>query len=461
MRRTLVDRLDRHDAALRVFLTLLACASITALVVVIPPVHFAYPYVGAAVAVSAFASASALAICVLFFTRYRRDPNNVDLLISFLFGLTALVEAVLPLIEGGSTTRSLAFWSRLTTRMVVAFGLCLAAWMPARWRAVQANGRRFSAAVFVATTAIVLVTVVQLPMLPAAQSDGNAVTHDISIRGMRILGAILLLAAAIGFVRRSRSGQLWTWLAIASVALACGRFNDFLYPTLQVNVLTTADLFRLAGQTVLLLAAAHELSEFWARHTAEAKASERRRLAAELHDGLAQELAYLSMVAAMAEADPGNGDHLRRARDAAERALAEARLAVAEFALAGPVSLTPIIEQVSRVVEARWGCKVICELDDIVVEATTAHELSRAARELLTNAARHAHATLIFCRLDATGRSIRLEVSDDGEGMTSTTFAGHFGLDLLRSRAQRLGGECSVQSVPSRGTHVAIEVPAS
>jgi len=63
--------------------------------------------------------------------------------------------------------------------------------------------------------------------------------------------------------------------------------------------------------------------------------------------------------------------------------------------------------------------------------------------------------------MDAASGRIRLEVSDDGDGITTTTVAGHFGLELLRSRAQRLGGRCSVQSGPSRGTHVAIEVPAS
>ncbi len=452
---------DRQDAALRVFLTIVACAAVTALVVVIPPVHFAYPYVGAAVAVSTYTSATTFAISVLFFTRYRRDPNNIDLLIAFLFGLTALLEAVLPLVEEYTTLRNVAFWSRLTGRMVVAAGLFAAAWIPPRVRPLRVRARQLVLAVFVGAAAIVLTTLMRLPALPAAQIDGTGLTHDMVIRGARFFGAALLLAAAVGFVRRARSDQLNSWIAITCVGLGCARLHDFLYPTLRVDLLTTADLFRLVSQTVLLLAAARELGDFWTRRTADARASERQRLAAELHDGLAQELAYLSVVAAMADADPDNGEHIRRARAAAERALAETRLAVAEFARAGPVSLTRIIEEVSRVVEVRYGCTVVCELDDVVVDATTAHELSRAAREALTNAARHSGATLIFCRIDATDGSIKVEVSDNGDGITATTVAGHFGLGLLQTRAQRLGGNCSIQSDPRTGTYVTIEVPAS
>jgi signal transduction histidine kinase len=454
---------NRHVGVLRVTLTLGACAAITAVVALPSPLHFAYSYGGAAVAVSAYASASAFAISVLFFARNRRAPNNPELLISFLFGVTAAMEAVLPLVEGlhGTTMPTVAFWSRLTGRMVVAAGICATAWMPLRLRPLRVTSRRLVLGVLLCAATIVLTTAARLATLPRVNQGEAPLTHELAIRGIRIAGVLLLLAAAVGFVRRARTDQFNAWVAVAAVGLACGRLHDFLYPTLRVDLLTTADLFRLAGQTVLVVAAVLELRDFWRRRTVEARKDERQRLAAELHDGLAQELAYLRMVAELAATDPGNGEHLERTRAAVECALAETRLAVAEFSRSEPVSLARVIEDVGRVIEARYGCTVVCDLDDVVVDATTAHELSRAAREALTNAARHAEANRILCRIDASDGFVHLEVSDDGNGITSTTFAGHFGLASMQSRAERLGGRCSIRSGPRLGTHVAIEVPAS
>jgi signal transduction histidine kinase len=462
-----VDRSEgRQRVLVRVAIAVGACVFSTALVLTVPPVHFAYPFFGAAFSLSAFASVSAVSISVLCFYRYRRHADAADVLIAFLFGVTAVLEAVLPIVAqvGGPSSITVAFWGRLTARALVAVGLCVAAWLPAGLRAPRVTTRAMVIAVLVGSATVVATTAARLSALPVVtEGDGarTALVSGLAVRGIRVAGAAMLLLAAFGFVRRAARDDFAGWLAVGAVLLAGARFQDFLYPALRADLVTTADLLRLAGQTVLVIAAIVELAEFWARRASEARAAERKRLAAELHDGLAQELAYLSTLAAMAAADPMNTEHLDRARSAAERALAETRLAIGEYTRAGPVALGPIIEEVGRTVGSRYHCAVVCDADNVVVDARTAHELSRAAREALTNAARHASAERIYCRLERVGGIVRLTVTDDGAGMSSTTIAGgHFGLQIMRNRAERLGGRCSIQSGPRRGTSVAIEVPS-
>ena len=82
------------------------------------------------------------------------------------------------------------------------------------------------------------------------------------------------------------------------------------------------------------------------------------------------------------------------------------------------------------------------------------------AREALHNIVKHAHAKTVLLRLDKQDNALVLEVRDDGRGFDpSGSFPGHLGLRSIKVRATRLGGTCSLESVPSQGTQLCVSIP--
>jgi signal transduction histidine kinase len=85
----------------------------------------------------------------------------------------------------------------------------------------------------------------------------------------------------------------------------------------------------------------------------------------------------------------------------------------------------------------------------------------RVVSEALTNVERHAGAASAVIEARAAGGRLELVVSDDGPGFVAAAgpHEGHFGLLLMRERAEVVGAELEVDSAPGRGTHVALRVP--
>jgi signal transduction histidine kinase len=77
--------------------------------------------------------------------------------------------------------------------------------------------------------------------------------------------------------------------------------------------------------------------------------------------------------------------------------------------------------------------------------------------ETLTNAAKHAHASVVHVGVEAVDGVLRVSVRDDGSGGADS--ARGSGLVGLRDRVEALGGTISVQSPPGAGTSVRVELP--
>jgi len=85
--------------------------------------------------------------------------------------------------------------------------------------------------------------------------------------------------------------------------------------------------------------------------------------------------------------------------------------------------------------------------------------LYRAAQEGLTNVRRHAHASQVQITLDYSAAGVvRLTVEDNGSGAAETK-GGGFGLLGIRERAQILGGQVRIRSLPGQGFTLEVEVP--
>ncbi|MDX3247747.1 sensor histidine kinase [Streptomyces sp. ME18-1-4] len=202
-------------------------------------------------------------------------------------------------------------------------------------------------------------------------------------------------------------------------------------------------------------------------------ADERRRLAAEIHDTIAQGLtgiiAQLQVVAGAPDLTVAR-THLARASDLARHSLGEARRSVHNLA---PVALENdgLPEALKKTV-VEWGERTGVRAEfTITGTAEQLHDeiaatLLRIAQEALSNASRHAGATRVGVTLSYLGDEVILDIRDDGVGFAPDavrtrprTRTGGFGLDGMRARAERVAGALTVESAPGQGTALSAHVP--
>ncbi|MEU8989891.1 sensor histidine kinase [Streptomyces sp. NPDC048558] len=200
-------------------------------------------------------------------------------------------------------------------------------------------------------------------------------------------------------------------------------------------------------------------------------ADERRRLAAEIHDTIAQGLtgiiAQLQVVANAPDL-PTARTHLDRASALARHSLGEARRSVHNLA---PVALENdgLPEALKRTV-AEWAERTGVRAEFTVTgTAEQLHDelsatLLRIAQEALSNTSRHARATRVGVTLSFLGDEVILDIRDDGRGfdplaLPERSHAGGFGLAGMRARAERMAGSLTVESEPGHGTAVSARVP--
>jgi signal transduction histidine kinase len=253
-----------------------------------------------------------------------------------------------------------------------------------------------------------------------------------------------------------------------------------------------ASFFRIDGQlistTVILrdISERHEkerrLRDYQARLKALAaeltvsEERERRRIAAVLHDGPVQTLAFARMQlgAAMQQADAGERT---RALDEVSESLLQAGLDTSRVVadLASPILdelglSAAISDWAQEQVHRRFGIAVrvqsdLAEGEERGLDELTRMVLFRNLRELLTNAVKHARATRIDIRLEQIEDAIRLSVGDDGAGcdvaaaLAGTSDAGGFGLFSIRERMADLGGSMEIESSPGEGFTAVMRLP--
>jgi signal transduction histidine kinase len=199
-----------------------------------------------------------------------------------------------------------------------------------------------------------------------------------------------------------------------------------------------------------------------------ATAEERRRLAREIHDGIAQELSYLGYIVdgLAAEArEPGAGpelvDQLQTLRNEISRIVSELRLSI--FDLRSEVDthggLGAALSEYVRTVGRQSGLTVHLSLSESAnrLPAETEAELLRIAQEAVTNSRKHAEAQNIWVTLEVSPPSAVLRVEDDGRGLGRSR-ADSYGLAIMRERARRLRTTVRVEPRDPRGTLVEVRL---
>ena len=449
-------------------------AACTALVAVMPPVAFAQRSAAGHIALETGAAVVGLLAGYLFVGRFRERRSLRELLVAaalLTFGATNLFYLILPATLMGAESGRFATWAPVGGRLLGALLLAAAAFAPHR---IVPRTSRIPVALASASVAA-LVAVGVAAAITASLPVGLEAGVSADRSGIRLLDAhvalvvvqgaamALFIAAAFGFARcaERREDELLPWLAVASVLAAFARLNYLLFPAPSPEWLHPGDLFRLGFYGVLLAAAAREIGRYWRTVADAAVLEERRRIARDLHDGLAQELAFIVMQSKLLARGIGRPDAVDQVGRAAERALAESRRAIA--ALTNDDQPLPLLlADVAGEVAERAGLELDLNVASVDAPAATREALARIVREAVTNAAKHASATRVTVELQ-DGGDLRLRVIDDGAGfdpeLARNSRSGGFGLTSMRERARALGGDVKVTSRDGEGTEVEVVLP--
>lgn len=229
---------------------------------------------------------------------------------------------------------------------------------------------------------------------------------------------------------------------------------------------------RLLAKLGAIAAIAVQNARLYERAEQAAMVEERRRMAAEMHDGLAQWMSYLKLQAEQLQAAAGDGQQelaeaLGRLQSGLEAAAQEVRRTIDQLQQEDlPLaSLQEQVLEVARAWQAEHGLGLELEVatePPLVLPRDMTENVLRVLGEALQNVARHAQASRVTLRLTRDGDQMRLSVEDDGIGFDATQPArgGRFGLSIMRARAHRLGGQLHIDSALGRGTRLSLIWPA-
>ena len=206
----------------------------------------------------------------------------------------------------------------------------------------------------------------------------------------------------------------------------------------------------------------------------QATAGERKRIAQELHDGLAQELTgvVLSLEGAQRafQRNPQMlGQQLAKATRDARATLADVRQYMGALRQSAPGGLGLPRTVASLVDDLKRQTGLAVEMHEQGSEHELPADLQRAVirivGEALRNVAQHASARNATVTLDYRDTDVVLTITDDGAGFDLPATAagaeahGHFGLVGMRERAEAVGGRILVTSAPGQGTTIESTIP--
>jgi signal transduction histidine kinase len=448
--------------------SLLACG-LTDLIIFTPSLHFAYRSVPLHAMLETAAALIGLLTTFLLWGRLRQRRRLDDLLLFVALGVlsfTNLFFATIPAALFGDT-HIFSTWTTLAGSALGAALLALSALVPPRQ---LTNYRRATGiAVLAAFTALVVlgdVVWLALERLPAGidpsispVAQHGAISGNMSIVATQMVIAVFFAIAAVGFTRRAEQNrdELLLWLGAGSVVAAAARVNYAAFPSLYSQWVYTGDAFRLVWHILLFVGAAREILIYQRAYAESRVLEERRRIARDLHDGLAQELAFIAAKTREQLASGTSRTHLLQVASSAQRGLDESRRAIATLSARNDEPFEQALTQAVEEVAQRIGVRVEIEAEPAAIGRDEQEQLLRIVREAVTNAGRHANASLI--RVEFTnGGPLHLLVQDNGVGFDpGDVDATGFGLVGMRERATAIGGRFEVDS-SSAGTRIEVSV---
>jgi len=214
-----------------------------------------------------------------------------------------------------------------------------------------------------------------------------------------------------------------------------------------------------------------------AAHLQSVREEERKRISREIHDELGQSLTGLKMDLAWIRVRLQSGDAENNRQPLFDKlnlmgavldgtaGLVRKLCTELRPGILDDLGLVAAIEWQAREFEKRTGiaCCTKLELGDLAVGPESSTALFRIFQEILTNTARHAQASHVEVSLESDNGIVRLEVKDNGRGISDREKLGSKSLGLLgmRERVRILGGSVDIQGRSGKGTTVTVRVPLS
>jgi signal transduction histidine kinase len=285
-----------------------------------------------------------------------------------------------------------------------------------------------------------------------------------SVLGPQLGVGLLVLAGAVpvglvfGLLSTRRLVGRLRRLAATTVAVADGDYRQRVPVSGGDEVAQLeANFNRMAQRLGAAMAAERQL----------AGATERARIARELHDAISQDLFSLRLLAGGVRKALPAGAPLRPEVEAMEQTatgtmheMQALLLELRPVALAD-AGLVPALEELCRAYRERLGVTVDADLGPVALAPSVEHAVLRIVQEALANAVKHAQPNRIRLRLQRQDGQVAVTVADDGAGFDPDRAERHgMGLGLMRERVAELGGSFQLDSTPGQGTTVRILLPA-
>ena len=439
------------------------------------PVHLAGPGMRVGIELTlTLCTIAAGGLLAIGFDRTRRI-SDLLLLASFLAVATVDGGFAVSALTGARGTDPSAL-IRLSGEALVAVAFAASALAPdATLRNV---GRRTAVLAGAACVATVALTELIVALTQShASSGGPVLLSGIATAGRQpialtvvLASSALLGASAITYVRRAARGERDARRLAGAAILLAAATPYLAFPLLGANWATAGDALR-GGACALLLSIAVRRCLESKRRAADSAAraavsAERERLARDLHDGLAQDLAFIVNHGQRLSSELGP-DH--PVSIAARRALAAARGAIVDLSATDAPTAGAALRQVADEIGTRFEVRVDVRIaadagnaDAAGLRASEREEVVRIAREAIVNAIRHGNARRIDVTLDCRGGALLLRVSDDGCGIPDGAPGSGkgFGVPTMHARAKSLGGQLTARRGAHGGTELELQISA-
>ena len=293
-----------------------------------------------------------------------------------------------------------------------------------------------------------------------SELEHRSQSTELLVADVGATAVFLVAGAAFGRRAEREHDEFQLWLGVGSIIAGIAYLNYSLFPSSYTDFLYVGDIFRVTAVVVWGIGTIRVLSTSQAVEALVTVVDERRRVARNIHDAVAQELAF---IASRLHGPAGRVDETTTSqiREAVERALDETRDAIS--ALNRPV-IEPLHIELARTAEdvaRRFGAQLVLDIDrDVMVPPPWEEALQRILREAVTTAVRYGGARAITVHLRDTD-GVCLRISDDGAGFdrAEPPAPANVGLTFIRERTESLGGEFKLSSAPGSGTTIEVLVP--
>lgn len=263
----------------------------------------------------------------------------------------------------------------------------------------------------------------------------------------------------------------------AEIELCLKNGQESRYYTLEISPLN--DWRGLAVGRLLMMRDVTEQKQSQAQILEQQRAlamlKEDEQLARELHDSLGQVLGYAHLTLEAARKLIADGkltqadDHLAKLAGVMANAHADVREYILNLRTA-PTEQQPFFTALQHYLNGYYlnygipvDLKIDTELDERILAPETQMQLFRILQEAFSNARQHAATNSLQVSFIVTDSRLHMHIQDNGQGFDPQQVAnlggGHFGLHIMRERAEQLGGCLRIETAPGKGTRVEVEVP--